>query len=162
MATTHSIKPGDSLRTHCGRPVASVHGAAEGEAATCKTCRGAGSMPGKAISPAVPGIAVRTGATVLFGSQHACTRPATAAIERVREHTAEWRTKVSNNVSDTSAQWQILRNQMFQRLRGAAGRAAVRRGVDCVVGANDITDNRGLPVTDVTDLMIAELSQQQT
>ena len=133
--------------------------ATPGESSTCKTCRAAGSAPAEAKVASVPGIALRPGATVLFGSQYSCTRPATATIERVREHTPEWRTKVFGNVADGSAQWQILRQRLFQRMRDAASRAAGRRGADCVVGAADIADRRGLPVMDVTDQMIEALDE---
>ena len=94
---------------------------------------------------------------VLSGSHLNCTRPGTFHLERVAERTPEGRTMHAENIGRSSARGRILWNQMYQRLRQAAARAAQRCGTDCIVSEGGIREARGLPVVDVTDELIESL-----
>lgn len=156
----HERRPSDASHTLCGRSITGrVAVVAMDGQVTCNVCtRLLKRVPAVAATlESLGGIELRRGAVVLFGSEHNCTRPAVVAIEHAREHTPEWRTVVAENVRRDSARWQLLRTQMLDRLREAAGNVARAQGKDCVVGEGDILDARNLPVADLTNAVIAQL-----
>lgn len=106
-----------------------------------------------AIAPA-QGIEVKTTAQVLYGSAANTSKPASIQYDKVRKATPEYKTIRSEGVAKGSARYDLLISEMNQRIKSAAERAAQAAGHDCVVCTKDITDAKGVSVTDLTDKVI--------
>ena len=101
------------------------------------------SMPG-------PGVVLKRGATTYFGSPYNCSRPGAIDLAQVQAATPEWQTITQDRVRRGSARFQLLHRQMHDRIVAAIAQVAKARELDLVVQAGDITDSRGMTVTDIT------------
>lgn len=111
---------------------------------------GAGSLQAQ-------GVALEKDARVISGSSANCSKPATIDFEEVRDATPEWQEIESEGVRKGSARYTLLTARMGQRIKAAAKLVAVHTGHDLIVVSGGISDDRGLDVADVTDLIIDEL-----
>lgn len=107
------------------------------------------------LAPAsAQGIEVKSDAQVLYGSAANTSKPASINYEKVKKATPEHRTIRSEGVAKGSARYDLLVSEMNQRIKSAAERAAQAAGHDCVVCSKDITDAKGMAVSDLTDKVI--------
>ncbi|MCA8944266.1 MAG: hypothetical protein KDB80_16995 [Planctomycetes bacterium] len=106
------------------------------------------------------GIEVKADATVLFGSTATCTKPASVEWKKVRKTTPEWQTIKSEGVKKGTARYSLLISEMTQRLKRLAKSVAQTHGFDCVVCEDDIDDEKGLDVEDVTKRIIKLLESE--
>ncbi|MEM7201289.1 MAG: hypothetical protein AAF628_13540 [Planctomycetota bacterium] len=103
------------------------------------------------------GIVTVDKAVVLYGSTSNTSRPASVDLEKVRKETPEHETIRSERVRKGSARYQLLTANMHKRIKKAAKEAAKEDGHDCVVREDDVDDDRGLNVVDLTDKVIEHL-----
>ena len=97
-------------------------------------------------------------AVVYFGSAANTTAPASLDETKVREATAEWQTIKSEGVRAGSARYLLLVGEMDKRIRDAVKSVAGEAGKDLVVRANDIENQRGREVVDITDKVVGKLT----
>ncbi len=110
-----------------------------------------------AVSLRAQGVELKDRHMLFCGSASNCTKPATIRFTQVRDATPEWQTIESDGVRPGSARYTLLNARMRQRIKAAADSVAGDAGHDLVVNQGDITDPRGLEVTDITDEVIDEL-----
>ena len=111
-----------------------------------------------AVSLRAQGVQLKSsGAMLICGSASNCSKPATVRFQDVRDATPEWQTIESEGVRQGSARYTLLNARLRQRIKAAADSVAGSAGHDLVVNQGDITDARGLEVTDITDEVVDEL-----
>ncbi len=115
-----------------------------------------------AVSLRAQGVELKRSPMLICGSASNCTKPATLRFTQVREATPEWQTIDSEGVRQGSARYTLLTARLRQRIKAAAERVAGDAGHDLLVNQGDITNARGLEVTDVTDEVIDELESVDT
>ncbi len=116
---------------------------------------GCTATPEAGLSPRGGGLVqLAPDAVIYFGNAYTSTRPAVIDLGRVRDATPEWRTIQQDGVRQGSARHGILLGEMDHRIKEAVTRAARAQGRDLVVRRGDIRDPGGLPVADLTDVVI--------
>ncbi len=106
------------------------------------------------------GIDVKSRALVLSGSSRNCTAPASIDYKKVRLETPEWQTIRGDGVRKGSARYTLLLNKMDKRIKDSCKAVAAEKGKDCVIRKGDVTDARGLKVTDMTSEVINRLQSR--
>lgn len=96
-------------------------------------------------------------AIVLSGSASNCTRPATVNWKKVRNATDEWKKIQDEGLRKDSPKYRILHGKMLKKIKAASRAAASSGGYDLVVRSGDISNDRGLPVSDITQDVIRNL-----
>jgi Skp family chaperone for outer membrane proteins len=101
---------------------------------------------------------LKDSAVVYFGSAANTSAPGTIDETKVREATSEWQTIKAESVRPGSARYLLLVAEMDKRIREAVKSVAGETGKDLVVRANDIEDQRGREVVDITDKVVGKLT----
>ena len=110
-----------------------------------------------AATAGAQGIVTKRSAAVLFGSAAQCSQPASIDLERVRKRTPEWKTIRAEGVRKDSARYNLLMSEMSQRIQRACKKVGEENARDCIVDRDDIVDDRGLEVVDLTDEVVDAL-----
>ena len=104
-------------------------------------------------------VTLRKGAVVYHGSSANTTAPATVDEKKVRAATPEWQKVKSEGIDPDSARGKQLITRMNKRIRKAVKRIADSESCDLVTRKKDLKDDRGRPVEDLTDLVVAKISE---
>ena len=104
-------------------------------------------------------VTLKRGAVVYHGSAANTTAPATIDEKKVREATVEWQTIESEGIDLKSARGKQLVQKMNQRVREAVKSVATDESRDLVVRKNDIADDQGREVVDLTDEVVSKLEE---
>ena len=110
-----------------------------------------------AASALAQGIELKATGKTYYGTASTCSQPATINYDRVRDATPEWQTIRSEGVRRGTARYPLLVSEMNARIERASRKAAEDAGRDCVVGHDDIKNDNGLQVSDLTDDVVAKL-----
>lgn len=104
-------------------------------------------------------VKLKRGAVVYSGSAANTSAPAVLNEDQVRDATAEWQQIQKDGIDVDSAQGKQLLGKMKSRIREAAKLAALDENRDLVVRSDDIADDLGKQVADVTSQVIQKLAQ---
>lgn len=104
-------------------------------------------------------VTLKRGAVVYFGSAANTTAPATVDEAKVKEATKEWQKIQSEGIDVDSAQGKQLVQQMNAKVREAVKSVASDESRDLVVREKDISDKQGRDVIDLTDKVVAKLTE---
>ena len=106
-------------------------------------------------------VTLKRGAVVFHGSAANTTAPATIDWEKVRGVTVEWQKIEAEGIPEKSAHGKQLIRKMNQRVREAVRSVASDESCDLVVREGDIADDQGRSVSDLTDLVITKVEEDQ-
>jgi hypothetical protein len=109
------------------------------------------------LALAVGQVKLKRGAVVYSGSAANTSAPATIDEARVREATSEWQKIQTEGIDVDSAQGKQLLGKMKNRIRDAVKAVAVDESRDLVVRSDDIADDQGKSVVDLSDKVIERL-----
>jgi len=104
-------------------------------------------------------VTLKRGAVVYFGSAANTSAPATVDEAKVKEATKEWQKIQSEGIDVDSAQGKQLVQQMNAKVREAVKSVASDESRDLVVREKDISDKQGRDVIDLTDKVVAKLTE---
>ena len=104
-------------------------------------------------------VTVRRGAVVYHGSASHTTAPATVVEKTVREATPEGQKMVDEDIDPDSARGKQLLVKMNQRIRQAIKSVAATESRDMVTRKEDLTDDQGRDVVDLTDLVVDKIKE---
>ena len=107
------------------------------------------------------GVMLQAKGVVLFGAASTSSRPATIDIEKVAGKTPEYQEIKANSLDVGSARYSLLVKAMLRRIKEAGKAVAVDTSSDFVTRAGDIQCNKGMPVTNLTDTVIAHLAKSE-
>ena len=110
-----------------------------------------------ALAPATAQVVVKKGAVILHGSAANTSAPATVEMQKVKEATPEWKKIQSEGIDTTSAHGKQLLAEMHNRIREAVKAVAEAESRDMVARKDDITDNKGRDVVDLTAKVVTKL-----
>jgi hypothetical protein len=102
-------------------------------------------------------VTLERNAFVYHGSAANATAPATIDDDKVRAATVEWQTIRSEGIDERSARGRQLAAKMNKRIRAAVRAVASSQGRDLVVREQDIADDQGREVVDLTDAVVREI-----
>ena len=103
------------------------------------------------------GVVLRSGAVLYHGSAHFSSRPATFDMDKVSAAMSEWQEIQSKRLRPGSARYSQLRSKMHRNLVAACKKAAMKRGYDLIVRSDDIKDEGGFVIKDLTADVIGAL-----
>ncbi len=109
------------------------------------------------VAAATAQVKLKRGAVVYSGSAANTSAPATIDEARVRDATSEWQRIQAEGIDVDSAQGKQLIGKMKNRIREAVKAVAVDESRDLVVRNDDIADEMGKSVVDLTDKVIDKL-----
>lgn len=109
------------------------------------------------VAAASAQVKLKRGAVVYSGSAANTSAPATIDEARVRDATSEWQRIQAEGIDVDSAQGKQLIGKMKNRIRDAVKSVAVDESRDLVVRSEDIADEMGKSVVDLTDKVIDKL-----
>jgi hypothetical protein len=109
------------------------------------------------VAAATAQVKLKRGAVVYSGSAANTSAPATIDEARVRDATSEWQRIQAEGIDVDSAQGKQLIGKMKNRIREAVKAVAVDESRDLVVRNDDIADEMGKSVLDLTDKVIDKL-----
>lgn len=109
------------------------------------------------VAAATAQVKLKRGAVVYSGSAANTSAPATIDEAKVRDATSEWQRIQSEGIDVDSAQGKQLIGKMKNRIREAVKSVAVDESRDLVVRSDDIADELGKSVVDLTDKVIDKL-----
>ena len=109
------------------------------------------------VAAASAQVKLTRGAGVYSGSAANTSAPATIDEARVRDATSEWQRIQAEGIDVDSAQGKQLIGKMKNRIRDAVKSVAVDESRDLVVRSEDIADEMGKSVVDLTDKVIDKL-----
>lgn len=109
------------------------------------------------VAAATAQVKLKRGAVVYSGSAANTSAPATIDEARVRDATSEWQRIQAEGIDVDSAQGKQLIGKMKNRIREAVKAVAVDESRDLVVRNDDIADDMGKSVLDLTDKVIDKL-----
>lgn len=104
-------------------------------------------------------VKLKRGAVVYTGSASNTSAPAAIDDAKVREATAEWKKMESEGIDPDSARGKQLLGKMKNRIRDAVKSVAQDESRDLVVRKDDISDEQGKVVLDLTDKVIDKLGE---
>lgn len=104
-------------------------------------------------------VTLKRGAVVYFGSAANTTAPAVVDETKVKEATKEWQKIQSDGIDVDSAQGKQLLQQMNAKVREAVKAIATDESRDLVVREKDISDKQGKDIVDLTDKVVAKLTE---
>ncbi|MCA8964980.1 MAG: hypothetical protein H6838_10910 [Planctomycetes bacterium] len=116
-----------------------------------------GAMSLLLVVAATAQVKLKRGAVVYTGSATNTSAPATIDETKVREATEEWKKMQSEGIDPDSAQGKQLLGKMKTRIREAVKSVATDESRDLVVRKDDISDDKGKEVVDLTDKVIDKL-----
>lgn len=117
------------------------------------------AMVAVSAAPALAQVTLKRAAVVYFGNSSNTTAPATVDEVKVRDATKEWQRIQAEGIDPDSAQGKQLLQQLNQKVREAVKAVAADESRDLVVRKDDITDRKGRDVADLTDKVVAKLSE---
>lgn len=116
-----------------------------------------GAMSLLLVAAVTAQVKLKRGAVVYTGSASNTSAPATIDETKVREATEEWKRIQSEGIDPDSAQGKQLLVKMKNRIRDAVKSVATDESRDLVVRKDDISDEQGKEVLDLTDKVVDKL-----
>ena len=110
-------------------------------------------------APLLAQVGIRAGAVVYQGSASNTSAPATIDEARVREATPEWKKMQAEGIDPSSAQGKQLVVKMNNRIQDAVRSVASAENRDMVTRKDDITDQQGKDVADLTDKVASKVAE---
>ncbi|MEO6594302.1 MAG: hypothetical protein ABIP94_06080 [Planctomycetota bacterium] len=117
------------------------------------------TMAAAIVVPLFAQVTLKRGAVVYFGSASNTSAPATVSETKLRDATKEWQKIQAEAIDHNSAQGKQLIAQMSSSMKEAVKAIAAAEGRDLVVRKDDITDQQGRDVVDLTDKVVAKLAE---
>lgn len=108
---------------------------------------------------AAQGVVLRSKAIVLYGESSNCTVPASVDMSKLMEKTPEYDEIVSQGIDPDSARYKLLAKAMLKRIKEACKAVAEDEGCDMVVRSGDVSNAKGLTLTDLTDKVVEYLEK---
>ncbi|MCA8976870.1 MAG: OmpH family outer membrane protein [Planctomycetes bacterium] len=105
-------------------------------------------------------VTLKRGAVVYAGSAANTTAPATIDEKKVQEATEEWKKIEADGIDLDSARGKQLVQKMNAKVREAVKAIATDESRDLVVRKDDIIDDKGHEVVDLTDKVVKKLEDK--
>jgi hypothetical protein len=111
------------------------------------------------MTSAVAQVTLKRTAVTYYGNAATTSAPSSIDDTEVKEATKEWKRIQAEGIDLDSAQGKQLVQKMNESIRAAVKAVAEDESRDLVVGENDVADNRGKEVLDLTDLVVKKLEE---